>query len=295
MYCFIVNKTSGNGRAIKIWSQIEKILLEQQLNYSVHFTQKSKHATQIVQEMINRKETEVIIAVGGDGTVHEVINGLAGSTIPLGVIPCGSGNDYCRELGIPLRWDRALQRILNDKPKTIDIGLINGEYFATVVGVGFDGQVAQTTNKSKYKRILNYVRMGGISYIIGVLKVLFYYKPTNVRLKVDHHQLTIPDVWLIAVANSPCYAGGMLICPDAKSNDGFFDICVVQGMSKWGLLRLFPTVFKGKHIFHPSIQILKGKEIEVLSDTPMIAHGDGEFVGETPLKIMIHPRTLYVL
>ncbi|MDQ0217850.1 diacylglycerol kinase family lipid kinase [Peribacillus cavernae] len=295
MYCFIVNKVSGNGRALKIWSLIEKILQEKNIRYCVHFTQKSNHATQIVQEYINNKETAVIIAVGGDGTVHEAINGLSGSNIPLGIIPAGSGNDFCRALGIPLRFDKALERILKDERKVIDIGRINDKYYATVVGIGFDGQVAHTTNISKYKKLLNLFRLGGISYIVGVFKVLFYYKPTNVDLKVDKKQQKIANVWLIAVANSPSYAGGMLICPNAINTDGLFDICIVQGISRWELLRILPTVFKGKHTSHPSVTILKAREVEILSDSPMIAHGDGEIIGQTPVKISVKPRSLYVL
>lgn len=295
LYCFIVNSVAGNGRAYKTWFQIEKILKEKNLHYCVHFTKKAKHATEIVQEHVSKKDADVIIVVGGDGTVHEVINGLVGSTIPLGIIPAGSGNDFCRAMDIPTRFDQALERIFKNEQTIIDIGCINTNYFVTVVGVGFDGQVAQTTNRSKYKKALNVIRLGGFSYIIGVLKVLSFYKPTNVDLKINKNKLTFSNVWLIAVANSPFYARGMLICPQAKSNDGVFDICIVQGISRWELLRIFPSVFKGKHITHPSIKMLKANEIEILSDSPMIAHGDGEIIAETPIKISVQPNTLNVL
>ncbi len=112
---------------------------------------------------------------------------------------------------------------------------------------------------------------------------------------MNKKHLAFQKVWLIAVANSPFYAGGMLICPDAKYNDGAFDICIVQGITRWELLRIFPSVFKGKHLSHPSITLLKASEVEILSDSPMIAHGDGEIVAETPIKIMVQPKTLYVL
>ncbi len=152
MYCFIVNRVSGNGKALKIWSHIKQKVEELDLNYCVHFTQRAKHATQIVQEHISGNEATVIIVVGGDGTVHEAINGLIGSTIPLGIIPAGSGNDFCRALGIPINFDQALERILNDECMTIDVGQINTSYFASVAGVGFDGQVAKATNQSKFKK-----------------------------------------------------------------------------------------------------------------------------------------------
>ncbi|MFT4414211.1 diacylglycerol/lipid kinase family protein [Fredinandcohnia humi] len=290
-----MNKVSGYGRALKIWQHIESILQEKNIIYCVHNTQKAKHATEIVKQLVSNKETKVIVAVGGDGTVHEVINGLVGSDIPLGIIPAGSGNDFCRGLGIPLRFDKALDRILKHEVNIIDIGCVNAKYFATVVGIGFDGKVAEATNSSKYKIFLNFVRLGSISYLVGVLKVLVNYKPTYVELDIDSMQLKIPKLWLVAVANSTFYAGGMAICPGAKNNDGLFDICVVQDMSRWQLLRILPTVFKGRHIQHPSIKIFRGKEIEILSETPLIVHGDGEIIGETPVKLKIKPNLLYVV
>lgn len=290
-----MNKVSGNGRALKVWHLLEKILLKKNINYCVRFTEEPKQATAFVHELLGNEQTKVIIAVGGDGTVHEVINGLVGSTIPLGVIPAGSGNDFCRQLRIPLRSDKALERILRHEPKRIDLGRIDDKYFATVVGVGFDGQVALTTNRSKYKKILNIARMGGISYIIGVIKVLHAYKPMTVHLKIDHTELKLTKVWLIAIANSPFYAGGMAICPDAQNNDGLLDICIVQELTKRELLYLFPSVFKGRHINHPSVTIYRGKEIEIFSESPLLVHGDGEMIGQTPVNLTIEPNYLYVI
>ncbi|TYR81337.1 diacylglycerol kinase family lipid kinase [Priestia megaterium] len=295
MYCFIVNKVSGNGRALKIWYQIEKKLQEINVNYCVHFTQKPKHATLLVQELINKEKVTVVVAVGGDGTIHEVINGLVGTNIPLGIIPAGSGNDFSRGLGIPLKHDKALERILSGKPKVIDIGFVNSRYFCTVAGIGFDGEVAQKTNASRYKKLLNWVRMGQISYIISAINVLLHYKPKDISIMIDKKLYKIPKVWLIAVANLPSYGGGLIICPKAESNDGLFDICIVQGMSKLEFLRIFPLVFKGNHINSPFIKIIRGKELEIYSPTPLLVQGDGEAIGQTPARIRIERSALYVI
>ncbi|WP_374722413.1 diacylglycerol/lipid kinase family protein [Peribacillus tepidiphilus] len=295
MYCFIVNKVSGNGRALKIWYQIEQKLQEKNVNYSVRFTEKPKHATLLVQELIHKEKVTLIVAVGGDGTVHEVINGLVGTNIPLGIIPAGSGNDFSRGLGIPFNHEKALERILSGKPKMIDIGSVNSTYFCTVAGIGFDGEVAQNTNISIHKKLLNFVRMGQISYIISALSVLFRYKPKDISLMIDKKLYKIPKVWLIAVANLPFYGGGLVICPKAESNDGLFDICIVQGMSKWEFLRTFPLVYKGNHISSPSIKIIKGKELEIESSTPLLLHGDGEVIGQTPARIKMKPSAIYVI
>lgn len=295
LYCFIVNKASGNGRALKIWHQIEKKLQEKNVYYCVRLTEKQKHATLLVQELINKEKVTAIVAVGGDGTIHEVINGLAGTNIPLGIIPAGSGNDFSRGLGIPLKHDKALERILNGKPKIIDIGLVNSTYFCTVAGIGFDGEVAHATNVSIYKKLLNFVRLGQISYIISAINVLFHFKPMDISLMIDKKLYKIPKVWLIAAANSPFYGGGIAICPKAESNDGLFDICIVQGMSKWEFLRIFPLAFKGNHTSSPFIKIIKGKDLEIYSPTPLMIHGDGEIIGQTPARIRIEPRALYVM
>ncbi|WP_309245501.1 diacylglycerol/lipid kinase family protein [Virgibacillus proomii] len=295
LYYFIVNKLSGSGRALKIWYRIKNLLQENQIDFDVFITERPHHATELVKEIIQKKDVKAIIAVGGDGTVHEIINGLVGSKIPLGIIPAGSGNDFCRGMGIPLQYERALERVLKGEQKIIDVGNINNKFFATIVGIGFDGQVAQQTNQSQNKKILNLAGMGSISYIINVLKVLFYYKPTNIDLEIDQKLAKHQNVWLIAIANSPFYAGGMMICPNAKNDDQLFDICIVKEISRWQLLRIFPSVFKGKHVTHPSVTILKAKQLKIMSNTPMTAHGDGEIIGETPFKIMISPSTLFVL
>ncbi|HWO78730.1 MAG TPA: diacylglycerol kinase family protein [Bacillus sp. (in: firmicutes)] len=295
LYHFIVNKVSGNGRALKIWSKIEKSLQDKDVSYRVFFTEKPKHATLLVRELKVQENVTAIVAVGGDGTVQEVINGLINTNIPLGIIPAGSGNDFSRGLYVPLKHDEALERILNGEPKVIDIGLVNSTYFCTVAGIGFDGEVAQKTNASIYKKWLNYVRLGQISYIISALNVLLKYRPADISLMVDKKLYKIPKVWLIAVANFPFYGGGIAICPEAKNNDGLFDICIVQGMSKLEFLRVFPLAFKGNHTTSPFIKIIRGKEITIESPSPLMIHGDGEMIGQTPVQIKIEPNALHVM
>ncbi|AST93204.1 MULTISPECIES: diacylglycerol/lipid kinase family protein [Sutcliffiella] len=295
MYYFIVNKVSGSGRAYRIWNQIEKRLNKECIPYSVFFTERQKHATELVKEITKKDNVSAIVAIGGDGTVHEVINGIIGTTTPLGIIPAGSGNDFSRGLGIPLDYNLALNRLLNGEPKIIDIGNVNSTYFGTVAGIGFDGKVADTTNRSKHKKLFSSVRLGKISYIISALNVLLRYKPQDITLKIDNELHHLPGVWLVAVANLPFYGGGLVICPKAVSNDGLFEICIAQNMTKLQFLRLLPTVFKGNHTHSPSITILKGKELEIICSDPLLIHGDGEIIGQTPTKIRIEHSALHVM
>lgn len=294
LYCFIVNKVSGNGRSLKIWNKVEKILLKKNVLYCVHFTEKPKHATLIVKELVNEKRKCIIVVVGGDGTIHEVINALIGSKTPLGIIPAGSGNDFSRGLGISLKHDKALDRILYGESKIIDIGIINSTYFCTVAGIGFDGEVAYVSNKSIYKKLFNIIRMGHITYIINTINVLFKFNPTDISVVIDKKFYKFQKVWLVAVANLPFYGGGLAICPDAVCTDGLFDICIVHGMNKLQFLNVLKLVIKGKHISSPSIKIIRGSELEINSSTPLRMHGDGELIGHTPVQLKIKPHKLHV-
>lgn len=294
MYYFIVNKISGNGKGLKVWKKVEKLLQEKRINYQVRFTERPKHAVEIAKELSSEK-CYAIVAVGGDGTVHDVANGLIGSNIPLGVIPAGSGNDFARALDIPMDYKKALERILMGKQRKIDIGRIGEEYCITVAGIGFDGKVAEVNNASKYKKWLNLIRLGALSYGLSFLHVLLKYRPVNIQLKVDGENLVFFNVWLIAIANIPNYGGGIRICPDACYNDGLFDICIVHSITKWDLLRTFPKAYKGKHLFHSGVTMIKGKQVEVISEFPVIVQGDGEILMKTPVNVTIQRDALLII
>ncbi|WP_319592835.1 diacylglycerol/lipid kinase family protein [Salicibibacter halophilus] len=291
LYHFIVNKGSGNGKGFIIWNIIENILAVKQLNYQVFFTNYPSHATEISKEIKNG----VIIVIGGDGTIHEVINGLIRSNTSIGIIPAGSGNDFARALDIPMNAEEAFDWILAGDERTVDIGRIGDKSCATVIGIGFDGKVAQTVNASRTKKWMKFFRLGRMSYIFSVFKVLFGYKPADISITIDDKTEKMKDVWLVAVANFPYYAGGMAICPNAKGDDGYLELCVVHGMSKFQFARAFPGVYKGKHVSHPSIKMLTGRQIEISSSSAMIVHGDGEIIGETPIKINIEENALRVI
>jgi diacylglycerol kinase (ATP) len=293
-YYFIVNKRSGNGKGLKIWRKIEKLLQESQINYQVHFTERPKHAVEIAKE-VSSEICNVVVAIGGDGTIHEVANGLIDSNIPLGVIPAGSGNDFARALDIPMDYKKALERILMGKQRKIDIGRIGKDYYVSVAGIGFDGKVAEVNNASKYKQWLNFFKLGGLSYGFSFLHVLLKYRPVNIEIKVDGKNFIFFNVWLIAIANIPNYGGGIRICPDACCKDGLFDICIVHNMTKWDLLRMFPKAFKGEHVFHPCVTMIKGKQVEVTANLPVNVQSDGELLTKTPVKVTIQKDALIII
>lgn len=295
MIKFVINRYSGNGRGEAVWQQVERALRDKGVVYGCTFTERQGHARELAMELAGDANTSAVVAVGGDGTVHEVAGGLAGTAVPLGCIPAGSGNDYARSLSIPQAWEAALERVLASKSRPIDTGVINGKTFVISCGIGFDGDVAKITNGSWYKRWLNRVGAGSLSYVVTVLRLLVTYRPCDVRLEIDGIMTSYKNVWLLAVANMPYYGGGMKICPDARHDDGTLHMCLVENIGRLDFLRFFPRVFKGTHVEHPAVHMLSGSKIRIVGTAPMTIHADGEFGGVTPADVVVLRDRLHVL
>ncbi|WP_158736354.1 diacylglycerol kinase family protein [Alteribacillus sp. YIM 98480] len=294
MYAFIINKTSGNGKGHRVWKRVEKILEQEDLSFVARFTEGPQHAREIVKDL-NRENLKTIIVVGGDGTIHEVANELAYKNISLGIIPAGSGNDFARCIGVPMNPLKALERITANETKQVDLLHLGHQYCLTVTGIGLDGQIAKNVNDGAYKKFFNQLRLGGLSYVISLLETLRDYKPTNVQITIDGVDMTFSNVWLVAVANAPNYGGGITICPDASYNDGFLNLCIVHGIKKWELLRLFPKAYRGKHKSEKNVTFLQGKEVRVRSGTSIMVHSDGEQMAVSPIHIRIEKDALRVV
>ncbi|SEN23093.1 diacylglycerol/lipid kinase family protein [Lihuaxuella thermophila] len=289
MRVFIVNSVSGNGRGRKIWLQVQRLLEERNIPYQVEFTKGPGHAAEIA-ESAARSNVQAVVAIGGDGTVNEVGNGLAGTEIPMGYIPAGSGNDFALAQNIPSDPEQALQRVLDHQVRRVDTAEIGERMMIGFAGVGFDAKVADTVNHSPFKRWA-----GRSIYFFGAVQVLTRFRPASVSLLIDGKRCEYQGLWLIAVTNNPYYGGGMKICPDAKNDDGWLDICCVHNLKHAQFLKMFPSVYKGKHVNHPSVTLLRGKEITIDSEAPLVVHADGEVIGRTPLSIRVRPQSLCVL
>jgi len=297
MIGFVVNPVSGNGRGAKVWRELENVLQERGISYQVKLTMESGEAKQLASQLVIAG-ARLVVAVGGDGTVNEVINGLyeADGHCLFGHIATGSGNDFARAYGISRNPREALETILAGRQvMAIDLLRINDRVAANAVGAGFDGQVAKTTNEAAYKKLCNRLKLGFLAYIVSVLRVLLSYRPSRVTIRVDGREETIDQVWLIAVSNIPNYGGGMLINPHALADDGIAEVCVVSNVGRWELLRAFPLIFSGAHVNHPAVRFLRGRRIEISSQHPLIVHADGEVVATTPLVIEVVPHRQQVL
>lgn len=319
MIGFVVNPVSGNGKGIKTWKKIERALQKEKSLYLLRITEKPGDAAAFAMEMARRGDCAAIVAVGGDGTVSETAAGLLAADAPaaLGHIPAGSGNDFSRAMGIPAGELNALSFALSgaaaggarridffayrrgagpEEPAGVS-GQPGGAAGVAVcsMGAGFDGKVAQETNRSAYKRWLNRFRLGSLAYPLSVLIALATYKPCRVRVAVDGQAFDYDDVWLVAVANVSTYGGGMRICPHARPDDGLADVCVVHRLSRLQFLRFFPRVYSGSHIGLPYVSLHRGQRVEIRADRPLSVHADGEYAGETPLEIRVVAGALPVL
>ncbi|WP_169891115.1 diacylglycerol/lipid kinase family protein [Litchfieldia alkalitelluris] len=289
-YFFIVNRFAAGGKSLKVWEKIKQQLEEQQIQFRTFFTNTDRHAEELAKQIANihHEHIEAIIAVGGDGTIHEVVNGLVNyPNIKVGYIPSGSANDFSRGFQIPRSPLHALGTILSKTQKVskIDVGKIKLDersrhfYFVNSVGVGFDAEVSKIVNQSKMKKYLNKLHLSSFIYIGALVSQLFNYKVSNVHLTIDNQDFHYEKVWFVTVSNQRFYGGGMKISPKANPFDGLLNITVIHCLSPLQILLLFSTVFIGKHTLIKGVDSHIGKEIKIVPDRKLPLHADGEIIG----------------
>ncbi len=283
----ILNPAAGKGQALKMLPEITQAFEDSDHTFSLTQTTAPKSAIHIAKEAV-LEGFDAVIAVGGDGTVLEIINGIAGSNITLGIIPTGSGNDLARTLNIPSNPKKAIDIIINAYHiEKMDIGKVNDKYFGNVAGIGFDTEVLKTL--VQMKKIFS----GTWAYIFSVLKTLIYYKHKKVVLILDGKTIE-KEILLLAIANGKYYGGGMMVAPTADVTDVFFDVCIINKIPKWKILRLFPTIFKGTHINFPQVEYFKAKEVTIVSEKEMV-NCDGELIATTPITFSVAAEPINVI
>ncbi|MDO5539211.1 MAG: diacylglycerol kinase family lipid kinase [Eubacteriales bacterium] len=283
MYYFIVNPKSCSGKGLKIWKKIEDELQKENIQYQVCFTEKQGHAARLSAEISTGHSPCTIVAVGGDGTANEVIDGLLNyDSIKFGYIPTGSGNDLARGLSLPARPKAALDAILHPRQiRNINVGSAvlsdRTHHFIVSSGMGFDAAVCHEAMHSKIKNALNRVGLGKLTYLGIALKQLLLLHPASMKLTLDDDQtLLFEHTFFAAVMNLKYEGGGFMFCPEADAEDSCLDICLVEKMPKLKILFLLPTAFSGRHIKYKGIHILRCRHATIETDSPLILHTDGE-------------------
>jgi len=235
------------------------------------------------------------VAVGGDGTVHEVVNGIGGRTsVDLAVLPRGTGRDFVRTYAIPRKLDEALRTARDGRVREIDLGLARfrswqgetGEaYFANVASAGMSGAIAKRANTTSKA-------LGGkASYVWATLAVFARWRASQMTVTVgpETRRAEMHDV---IVANGRYLAGGMKICPDAEPDDGIFDVLLIGNLTKRDLLLTLPKTYRGSHLPHPKAELLRGSTVEIDAEEPLPVELDGEQPGTTPVRFELVPQAL---
>lgn len=286
MYYFIVNPFASSGKGMRIWQNIEKQLSREKAAYQVFFTNHRGHATELAKTLSTKHAPCCIIAVGGDGTANEVINGLSNyQKIQFGYIPTGSGNDLARGLGLSGDPIAALHVILHPIAiKPVSIGRTHtkeGTYkFIVSSGIGYDAAVCHEALSSPLKKVLNRLGLGKLTYLGVALKQMILLKPTPITMILDgRRQYEYDGIFFLAAMNLRYEGGGFMFCPEADPCDGFLDICLVERMSKPRMLRLLPTAFTGNHVNYGGVHIFRCRTANIRAAVPLAVHTDGEKAG----------------
>ena len=285
MYYFIVNPASCSGKGRSIWTQIKIELSRRNLSYQYAFTQKPGDAACIAASFSSDSPC-TIIAVGGDGTANEVLNGLClKNKICFGYIPTGSSNDLARGLGIPSDPLEALSCIL-DSPKFtfMDIGIIKDashqKRFAVSSGIGFDAGICHEAFHSPVKSILNRFHLGRLTYTVIAVHQLFAVKRSPMKLTLDKKEtFFFKKAYMAAIMNHPCEGGGIHFCPDASCYDGAFDICIIEGLPRIAAAVVLLSVFRKKHTKSRHVHIFRCRTARIKTKDFLPGHMDGEVFG----------------
>lgn len=305
MYYFIVNPHSRSGHGMDIWKKAKAILDEKEVEYEAYFTEYIGHAQQIARKISARLIPCTLGVLGGDGTLNEVINGLAVteySHITLGYIPTGSGNDFARGLGLSTDIKTCVNAILSPAESSlVDIGLARtpefSRYFLVSSGFGYDADICREVMVSPLKKILNKLHVGKLTYVLIALKQLIAYKPCAVSLRLDQKEIShFPGMVFIAGMNLPYEGGGVKFCPDASFNDNLLDFCLAGSLTKLKILVLLPTAFSGRHTRFKGVHMMRGQTVDLISKVPLPFHCDGEVLGFTErLTLMTSGKQINVI
>jgi len=299
----IVNPASGSGRARKRWPGISATLMEYGLDHEVSFTSGPKDATRIARELAHAG-TKTIVAVGGDGTVNEIINGMIDSNLPVNgetkllVLPCGTGKDLGRSLGTG-QVENAIKALLAGSVTNMDIGLITyassdgmteSRYFANVADLGLGANVADRISRSSKK-------LGGLlTYLIAAVRTIVEFKAREIIVEIDGEQIFHDSANMVVLANGQYFAGGMHVAPTASICDGLLEMYILADVGKRALLTsLLPRVYRGKHVGRHGVLHVRAGSVSIDSAAGILLEMDGEQIGSSPVSVEVVPRVLPVV
>jgi diacylglycerol kinase (ATP) len=300
----ILNPISGHGAGARLWPSIQTALRAGGIDYDLQQTSRPRQAV-AVAEQAKESGYETLIAIGGDGTVNEVVNGLmhASKEKPcgtLGIIPIGSGNDFSRTLGLHADWRAAVQRLIAGRPTWIDIGKMICDapapgydagtyYFVNAIDTGFGARTAQHAHDFRFLT-------GMPMYLAAIFKTLVYYSTPYVKIALNGRVIEQCST-MVAMNNGRQMGGGFKMAPTASLEDGLLDVMIADGLGRLGILSLLPKVMNGTHIGDRRVKCTQAPRIVIDSPDPLIVEADGEipFVGAHHLEAQILPKYMQVI
>jgi diacylglycerol kinase (ATP) len=294
-FAVIVNPAAGHGRSGRIWPEVSARMRELGLRFDAQTTSGPGEATAFAAEA-QRAGYATVVALGGDGTVSEVVNGLFANGKPsarLGILSSGTGSDFVRTLGIP----RGVEGVesLTAGVRRIDVGLVRNEsdgtsrYFVNAGDVGLGAEAADRVNRGSKA-------LGGfMSFLVGAVTTIATYQCKEIEFSLDNEPSARQRIALIVVANGRCFAGGMRVAPHAELDDGLFDVAILAEGSKAALIgQVLPAVYSGKHIGHPLVRYLRATRVRIRPGPSTRLELDGEVVGSGAVEFQIVPDALEV-
>lgn len=286
----VANPASGGGKGAGHIRRVRGLLQSLGIAHDLHVSG-GPGEPEVLARRAAGEGAEVVAALGGDGLVGMVANGLVGTDAAMAVLPGGSGNDFARMLGLR-DLDGSVRLLADPRVEAVDVGHIESpdgvRHFVCVAGAGFDSEVNEVANRIHRLR-------GKPKYVSAVVRTLARYRPVRFTIGVDGDEVLRGDAMLVAVGNARSYGGGMNVCPDASLTDGALDVCVVGSLSRRGFVAAFPKVFKGAHTTHPAVRMFRGAFVRVEAERPFVVYADGDPAGRLPASISVIPRALKVV
>jgi diacylglycerol kinase (ATP) len=295
---FLVNPASANGSTGRRWPEIARQAAAQGLTGDALISERPRHLTELARTAA-AEGARVLVVVGGDGSVHEVVNGIVASgrsDVELAVLPRGTGKDFVRSLRIPRDLAAALEVAKGGEPRTVDVGRAEfvawegtrtAAYFANFAGAGISGAIARRANASSK------ATGGRVSFFWATVAVFTAWKSALVTAEVDTVRRS-GQMFEVLAMNGDYAAGGMWVTPDAEPDDGLLDVLMIGDVTKADFVRTFPKIYRGKHLSHPKIEVLRGRAVDIQADVPLPIVLDGEQPGTTPARFEIVPDALRV-
>jgi len=284
MWALVINPVAGQGKGTTVGTYVAGWLSQRKIPYTIVTGNTSiamgDHLSFFIEKF---PDTKGVIAVGGDGLLHNILQRVVPAQIPLALIPAGTGNDFVRTLGWKLdSFDDQLHAVTTLSPTPVDLGLVDGEWFAAILSTGFDSIVNEKANTMAWPK-------GPMKYNAAIAIELSRFKPRHYQITLDDRTIST-EAMLIAVSNGRSYGGGMLVCPNANIVDGLFDVMVLHPVSTIEFIKVFPRVFAGTHVSHPAVEIVRSRSVRI--ESKAVAYADGERIGQLPISAECIPGAL---